>query len=218
MKNSKEKYGVEAIVIYEDSIVLGMQKKYRWVDIGKNKKGIVLKTIGGQIKESETEKMALIRELREEIYFSKNNKDIKFNFIKPENTYLINGSKNEVVKASNERVAIVRAKLQEMNIFIKKNQKKLEGHFYIIKIEGIGKIKPKDLPALLVIPIEKFLKINFLTKINYQEIKNFLVEKEKISEKDVFSIMLPEFFKKIIKKIYETGIFNGASLQSDKKR
>ena len=56
--------GSEGIIIHNNKIVLGMQKEKRWYIFKNNKKGAIVKTIGGSIEKEDNGsfKKALLRE------------------------------------------------------------------------------------------------------------------------------------------------------------
>lgn len=61
--------GAESIIIFNDKIILGMQKEKRWYKNENGSVSAIIKNIGGQIEEidNKSSKNALIRELMEEI-------------------------------------------------------------------------------------------------------------------------------------------------------
>ena len=173
----KEIKGAEGIVIHNGNIVLGMQKEKRWYTLEDGKKAVIIKTLGGQIeKEDEgSSRKALIREIFEEI----------------------KGITNDDIKVGNIPVFNKNVKMSDLNPFEKQSSLNMNADFYIVEIEKNKEILPNDLPALIEIPINKFLNLEFSVQYDLKILKEYIIKNDnlKIELPKYCALMVPEDLK-----------------------
>ena len=133
--------GAEGIVIHNGNVVLGMQKPKRWYELDNNKMATIIKTLGGEIEETDKEdsKKTIIREIMEEVD-DINEKDIKI-------------SKTPIFTKS--------ITMGKLNPYERDSKLNMLADFYLLEIIKEGKLFPNDLPALIEIPVDFFLNIEF---------------------------------------------------------
>ena len=121
--------GSEGIIIHNNKIVLGMQKEKRWYNLKNNKKGAIVKTIGGSIEKEDSGslKNALLRETIEEI------KNITINDL----------------TLSYKRIFEKEILMRDLNPFDNTSSLKMKANFYKIIINTDNNILPNDLPFCL---------------------------------------------------------------------
>ena len=191
-----EKYkkinGAEGSVVHNGKLILGLQKEKRWYNLLNHERVGIIKTIGGAIEEEDngSSMLALKREIKEEI------KDLE----------------EEDIKITSKPIFCKDTTMSKLNKYENKSDLKMEADFYVVEITKKEKLEPNDLPALIEIPVEEFLKIaqeeenipnNYLEKyilehkeknINLpekytmmipNEVTNFLVQIKNISSNDI---------------------------------
>lgn len=185
-KNTMVK-GAESILIHNGNIVLGMQKPDRWYTLEDGSKAGIIKTIGGMIEkeDEESSRNAVQREMLEEI----------------------KGIEKSDIRLSTEPVFSKKVTLGQLNPYERDSDLVLDADFYIAEIIKEGKLEPNDLPALIEIPIDKFMKMNFGCSDYLRFIKDS-VNKNSTLYQDIelpenYAIMAPgevkNFFKSIMK-------------------
>lgn len=183
-KNENVK-GAEAIVLHNGNIVLGMQNKKRWYELEDGKKGAIIKTIGGKMEESDNNdsKKAVLREIFEEIDG-------------------INESKIQITK---KPVFNKKVKLGEINPYQKESKIKMGADFYLAEIKGKDKIKPKDIPGIVEIPVQELIKMKTGTNMPIEKLeqKGEIIIKEGEKKPDNIAIMIPEEVKNIFREDLE---------------
>lgn len=176
--------GSEGIIIHNNKIVLGMQKEKRWYNLKNNKKGAIVKTIGGSIEKEDNGsfKKALLRETIEEI-------------------------KNITIKdltISYKRIFEKEISMRDLNPFDNTSSLKMKANFYIIIINTDNNILPNDLPFLFEIPISIFIKLEYNKIINIDEIKKYIIKGcENIEPPEFVSLFVPEEVRKFLSDNYE---------------
>lgn len=148
--------GAEGIVIHGDKIVLGMQKKKRWYILENGEKAAIVKTLGGAIEDIDKNntRNALIREILEEV------KDIK----------------EKDINVSEEPIFTKEIEMRELNPYEQDSTLKMKADFYAVEITENIELKPNDLPALIEIPIDEFLKISISTNLSLHTVKNYIIK------------------------------------------
>lgn len=171
--DSKQVRGAESILIHNGNVVLGMQTPSRWHTLEDGTKAGIIKTIGGKIeKEDSSSRDALQREIIEEI----------------------EGINKENLRISTNPVFSKNIKLGDLNPFQKESKLGLTADFYIAEIIKEGSLKPNDLPAILEIPIDKFMKMKFGCKDYLRFLNKYITKNEKIYQ----DIDLPESYALMI--------------------
>lgn len=165
--------GAESILIHNGNIVLGMQTPNRWYKIEDGTKAGIIKTIGGRIEKSDNNSRdAVQREIIEEIdEIDRNN-----------------------LKISTAPVFSKNIRLGELNPFQKDSNLRLAADFYVAEIIKEGNLKPNDLPAILEIPIEKFVEMNVGCKDYLRFLNKYITKNEKMYQ----DIELPESYAMMI--------------------
>lgn len=165
--------GAESILIHNGNIVLGMQTPNRWYTIEDGTKAGIIKTIGGRIEKSDNNSRdAVQREIIEEI----------------------DGIDKNNLKISTAPVFSKNIRLGELNPFQKDSNLRLTADFYVAEIVKEGNLKPNDLPAILEIPIEKFVEMNVGCKDYLRFLSKHITKNEKIYQ----DIELPESYAMMI--------------------
>lgn len=179
--------GSEAIVIHNDNIVLGMQSVKRWYKLENGQTAAIIKTIGGKIEENDEDnsKKTLIREVLEELK--------------------LDGVDNSDITISKWPVFTKEIKLGELNPFDKQSELSMCADFYFIKILSINKILPNDLPALLEMPIEKFLKLKFAKSSETKNLYDYIIKNANYDFElpEHYALMVPEEVKVFLEKLRE---------------
>ena len=173
--------GAESILLHNGNIVLGMQKPDRWYIQDNGTKASIIKTIGGKIEveDNDNSRNAVKREILEEI------KGV------------------EDIRLSKEPIFSKQVLLGELNPYEKSSNISLNADFYVAEIEKEGNLEPNDLPALIEIPIEQFLKMNFgrsdfLRCIQKYVTKNLTLYKD-LELPENYAIMVPQEVKDFLK-------------------
>lgn len=172
--------GAEGIVIHGDKIVLGMQKLKRWYQLENGEKAAIVKTLGGALKDIDKNdsKKALIREILEEV----------------------KGIKEKDISVSETPIFTKEINMGELNPYEEKSALKMKADFYAVEIHKNFKLIPNDLPLLFEIPIADFLKLEFSKNLPLSNIKNYMIEGEKITIPDSYAIMAPNEIKDFLKR------------------
>ena len=187
-KGNNRVEGTEGIIIIGNNIILGMQKEKRWYKLDEASKGAIIKTIGGSIEDVDdsNSKKALKREIIEEID-NINDEDV---YIKDDKLF----SKTIV--------------MGDLNPFDTDSKMIMNADFYLVKIAE-KKIFPKDLPALVVMPVMDFLNFEHNKKISINKIKKYLIINKKISIlPEYFTFFIPLEVVKYLKEYVENNIIN----------
>ena len=183
--NSEEIKGAEAIVIHNGNIVLGMQKSKRWYNLENEEKATIIKTLGGQIEREDknSSKRALIREVLEEV----------------------KGIEEKDLRVTSNPIFNKRIRMGDLNIFERDSNLSMEADFYFLEILSKKDIEPNDLPALLEIPVEEFLKLEFIKKERLNKLQEHVIKNKnfQLSLPEYYALMLPKEVKEILKKIKE---------------
>ena len=179
--NSKEIKGVEAIVIQNGNIVLGMQQSKRWYNLENGERGVLIKTLGGKIEEEDenSSKKALIREIFEEV----------------------KGIRENDIRVTTNPIFTKKIKMGDLNIFDRDSNIKMEADFYYLDILSKDNIEPNDLPALIKIPVKEFLELDFNKKESIKKLTQYVIKNKKNN------IPLPEHYSLMIPKaLFRIGI------------
>ncbi len=175
--------GAEGIVIHNGNVVLGMQKPKRWYELDNNKMATIIKTLGGEIEETDKEdsKKTIIREIMEEVD-DINEKDIKI-------------SKTPIFTKS--------ITMGKLNPYERDSKLNMLADFYLLEIIKEGKLFPNDLPALIEIPVDFFLNIEFSKQYSMSNLKRWITKNKKndIVIPDYYALMIPEEVKKFLNEI-----------------
>lgn len=162
--------GSEGIIILDGNVILGMQKPKRWYEYA-NDKGALIKTIGGQLEDVDNGdfKSALAREITEEIQ-------------------KIEIDNDDMILLFNKKI-----RMKDLNPFEMKSELEMSANFYLIKIKDNSNYTPNDLPFLIKIPIEKFLKFEMGKIYNMDMISDYLIKNENVISKPpkYFSFFVP---------------------------
>ena len=183
MEKTDEIRGAEGIIIHNGNIVLGMQKPKRWYKLENGETITMIKTLGGEIeKEDEGDsKKALIREVIEEV----------------------NGIGREDIRVSNKPIFTKRIRLADINPFEKKSNLNMNADFYLLQILKQEVLQPNDLPALIEIPLSRFIKMEFNSQGKMRNIQDYISQNTSIDLPDYYRFMIPEevhrFFREIRK-------------------
>lgn len=164
--------GAEGIVVHNGNIVLGLQTPKRWYPLADGKVGAIIKTIGGSLEETDENdsKKAIIREVLEEI----------------------KGITKEDIMIREVPIFKKEIKMGELNPYEKDSNLAMSAHFYFLELASIKSIMPRDLPALLEIPIHEFLAVELNKK---QKLKNL---EKYIRKNDTLELNLPEQYAFLI--------------------
>lgn len=173
--------GAEGIVIHNGKVVLGMQKTQRWYQLEDGKKAAIIKTIGGKIedKDEKNSRHALIREVLEEI----------------------KGVERKDIRVSKEPIFTKDVIMGQLNPYESTSDLHMHADFYVIEITKEGKIAPNDLPALVEIPIERFMKIRTLQDQEMKYLKDCIITKEGVELPENYAIMTPREIKEFFRAI-----------------
>ena len=175
--------GAEGIVIHNGNVVLGMQKPKRWYELDNNKMATIIKTLGGEIEETDKEdsKKTIIREIMEEVD-DINEKDIKI-------------SKTPIFTKS--------ITMGKLNPYERDSKLNMLADFYLLEIIKEGKLFPNDLPALIEIQVDFFLNIEFSKQYSMSNLKRWITKNKKndIVIPDYYALMIPEEVKKFLNEI-----------------
>lgn len=174
--------GAEGIVLHNGNIVLGMQKLKRWYELKGGKTAAIIKTLGGQIEDvdEESSKTALVREVLEEVEgLDKNN-----------------------IRVSKSPVFTKNVIMGKLNPYEKDSNLNMVADFYLLEIVNKNNIFPNDLPALVEISINVFLKINFSQEDEIKTLKNWIIKNNKKSIKlpEYYALMIPNEVKTFLMK------------------
>jgi len=159
--------GAEGIIIHNNNIILGMQKEKRWYQLDDGSRGAIIKTIGGSLETEDQgdRKEALIREIIEEI----------------------SNIKRENIDVLDKKIFSKTISMGELNPFDSRNKLLMNADFYFVNIQK-DKIIPRDLPLLVEIPINIFLKYKLNTILDIKEIEKYIILNDQNSFK------LPKYF------------------------
>ena len=175
--------GTEGIVIHNGNIVLGMQKTKRWYKIQNGETAAIIKTIGGQIEEvdGKSPKKALIREVLEEV----------------------KGIGIEDVRVSKIPIFTKKVRMGDLNPYEKQSNLSMNADFYLLEISNKKHIMPNDLPALLEMPIEKFLKLEFCKQGDLRSLQNHIIKNDSCNFNlpEHYALMIPNEVKNFFEKI-----------------
>ena len=186
-KASNEIKGAEAIVIHNGNIVLGMQSIKRWYKLDNGQTAAIVKTIGGKIEEKDeyNSKKAIIREVLEELKLD-----------------VIDKSDIDISK---KPIFTKKIKLRDLNPYDKQYELNMCADFYFVKILSNNKILPNDLPVLIEIPIEKFLKLEFAKSGQTKNLYDYIVKNTNydLDLPEQYALMVPEEVKTFLEKLRE---------------
>ena len=185
MKDSRLIKGAEGIVICNGNIILGMQKEKRWYSLENGERAAIIKTIGGELEreDSNNSRKTIIREFFEEI----------------------KGIEEKDIRVSSNPIFTKKINIGDLNPFEKKSKLDMEADFYLLEILTKKQIEPNDLPVLLKIPLQDFMKLEFNKKEGTDKIRNFIINNKEIkySLPEYYSLMIPKEVKAFIKRIKE---------------
>ena len=172
--------GGEGIVFHNNNVVLGMQKTKRWYNMQNNKKGAIIKTIGGQIEKDDNGnlKNTLLRETMEEI------KDISL----------------EDLTISSDKVFEKKILMKELNPFDTTSNLEMKANFYELNIINKKNIYPNDLPFLFEIPINVLINLDFNKIMEIDELKKYTIaSNEDLKLPEYVALFIPEELKNYLK-------------------
>ena len=177
----KEVEGAEGIVIHNGKVVLGMQKPHRWYQLENGEKAAIIKTIGGRIEDEDenNSRNALIREVLEEI----------------------KGIERKDIRVSKEPIFTKDAAMGQLNPYESDSDLHMHADFYVLEITKDSKIAPNDLPALVEIPIERFMKIGTSQNHEMRFIKDCVIPREGVELPENYAIMIPREIKEFFRAI-----------------
>lgn len=177
--------GGEGIVFHNNNVVLGMQKTKRWYNMENNKKGAIIKTIGGKIEKEDNGnlKKTLLRETMEEI------RDISL----------------ENLTISYKKIFEKKILMKELNPFDTTSNLEMKANFYELNIINRKNIYPNDLPFLFEIPVKVLINLDFNKIMEVDELKKYVIASdEQIKLPEYVALFIPEELKKYLKdKKYE---------------
>ena len=183
MKDNKQVQGAEGIILHNNSIILGMQKPKRWYTLSNGKRATIIKTLGGQIEDVDknSTRRAFIREMMEEM----------------------KGLKTQDIRVSTNPIFSKEVQMGKMNPYEPKSRLSMQADFYVAKIREGVQILPNDLPALLKIPINEFIGLQFSENQKIDSLRRFLVINENIDFDlpEYYAFMIPEEVKEFLKRI-----------------
>lgn len=172
--------GGEGIVFHNNNIVLGMQKPKRWYNTSDNKKGAIIKTIGGKIEKEDKRslKRTLLRETIEEV------RDISL----------------KDIDISYKKIFEKKILMKEANPFDISSNLQMQAKFYKLEIVNKRKIHPNDLPFLFEIPIKILIDLDFNKIISIEKIKKYAIASDKkLKLPDYVVLFIPEEVKQYLK-------------------
>ena len=184
MKDKKKSYiyGAESIVIHGDNIILGMQKQKRWYTLQNEEQAVIIKTIGGKVEnvDEKSTKKTIIREFFEEV----------------------KGVDQKNLKVKNDPIFTKSILMNQINPYEPKTKLCMNADFYILEIKNKNKIAPNDLPALLEIPINEFISIQFSEQILLYSVEKYLIRNNNYNIKfpKYCAFMIPNEVKEYIKR------------------
>ena len=180
-KKIEEINGAEAVVIHDGNIVLGLQQNKRWYELENGEKVAIIKTLGGKIekKDKNSSRNAVIRELFEEV----------------------KGIEENDIKVNKKIIFTKKIKISELNPFEKENNLKMNADFYLIEICNKKKIQPNDLPGLLEVPIEIFLKLEFAKQSKLNNLQKYIIRSKNCNLElpENYVLFIPEEVKNFLK-------------------
>jgi DNA-binding protein len=173
--------GAEAIVIHNGNIVLGMQAIKRWYDFVNGEKAVIIKTLGGQIERVDegSSAKAVVRELLEEV----NKIEIKD------------------IKIKKEPIFTKTIKMGELNPFDGQSNLKMCADFYLLEILNKKSIEPNDLPALVEMPLKRFLKLEFNEIKKLEDLQEYLMVNKNCRDvmPKYYAFMIPNEVKSFLR-------------------
>lgn len=175
--------GSEGIILHKGNIVLGMQKQKRWYTLSNDERAAIIKTIGGQVSDSDKNdtRITLFREITEEI----------------------KGLKSQDITISQKPIFTKKVRMNAINPYEQRSNLTMEADFYFVKISEKIKIFPNDLPALLEIPINTLIKLEFCNSIDLDNLRKFLIlnQPNDINLPKRCALMIPNEVKDFIKEL-----------------
>lgn len=178
--------GAESIIIFNDKIILGMQKEKRWYKNENGSVSAIIKNIGGQIEEidNKSSKNALIRELMEEI------SNISF-----ENIEISDVIFNKKIR------------MKDLNPFDKSSTLEMQADFYLVNLKNISVLEPNDLPFLVEIPINEFVNFKMCSKTKINKIVKYVIKNKKydVALPDYYAFFIPDDVIKYLKDNYDSS-------------
>lgn len=175
--------GSEGIILHNGNIVLGMQKQKRWYTLPNNERAAIIKTIGGQVSDSDKNdtKITLFREITEEI----------------------KGLKSQDIIISQKPIFTKKVRMNTINPYEQMSNLTMEADFYFVRISEKIKIFPNDLPALFEIPIKTLIKLEFCNNMDLDNLRKFLIfnQPNDINLPKSCALMIPNEVKDFIKEL-----------------
>ncbi len=198
--NEKMIHGAEGIVVWRESVVLGVQKNYRWQEVN-GVPHIVIKTIGGRIENDESSLQCLKREIMEELsVLPLRAFDDAFSFSEHSEQYYedVSGIR-EATLVDPLSCAEVELRLFDLTSLKQEYDVMLHGIFYNLRVKQNVEIVPNDLPVLCVIPKDVFSSIDFSSNHTYASLLPYLIgDHNTIPNNAVFEFMIPCVVKKVL--------------------
>lgn len=177
--------GAEAIVIHNGNVVLGMQKPQRWYELENGKRAAIIKTLGGQKEENDEEssKKTILREISEEL------KGIDFT----------------KMKITKHPIFSKEVRMGEMNPFERDSNLSMHADFYLLNITDDRKIQPDDLPALVEIPLDDFLELDFDRVDRLDHLQKYVIENKENTQTlpQYYAFMVPKEVKDFLKTLFK---------------
>lgn len=91
-----------------------------------------------------------------------------------------------------------------LNPFLKESDLKMIADFYILKLNPKKEISPKDLPALIEMPMQVFLEHNFSTREKTRGLEKYIKKGKDLVLPENYTLMIPRgvksFFQGIINR------------------
>lgn len=173
--------GAEGIVLHNGKIILGMQKAERWYKLPNGESAAIIKTIGGkiEIEDENSSKKALVREVLEEI----------------------RGIEKSDIRISQNPIFTKRVRMKEVNPFERESNLKMNADFYALFLMNKGKLHPNDLPALIEIPVSRFLKLKFGSTEHISTIQDCIIQNDNVELPENYALMIPREIKMIFEEI-----------------
>jgi hypothetical protein len=194
-KNKGVIKGTEGIILHNGNIVLGMQKPKRWYQLENGETASIIKTIGGKIEveDEESSKKALVREILEEI----------------------KGIEKSDVRVSTHPIFSKVIRMGDFNPFERKSNLKLSADFYAVVLTNKERISPNDLPALVEMPIQQFLKLPYNNQNHMATIEKFIIPNHDLEVRipQNYALMIPTEIRTVLKRISELEVNRGVDCE-----
>lgn len=193
--------GAEAILLHGANIVLAAQTEHRWLKKG-DSTIIPLKTIGGAIEGGESPLACIEREILEEIHFSC---DLRFDqmcsFENSKKQYLERGGLRTEDHFDDLRIAAdVSTPIASLGPFVTSKGGDLHALFYRVRVKNDCVLRPKDVPALCIMPLRVFMSLDMRGMYSRTNLEKYMIAGDRVQlpSNTSFAFMMPSVMKLLV--------------------